>query len=79
MVKMGIYIARVHVDATWHLGPRGFATWTARGRLRGADVTCGVFIFTLYIFLHNVYVFRLSEDRLSIPYKSRTLYTHLLS
>ena len=47
---MELYIARVHVDATWHLGPRGSATWIARGRLRGAEVTRGVFILTIYIF-----------------------------
>ena len=52
MEKMGIYIARVHVDA-W--GPRGFATWTARLRLRGAEVTCGRYLNLLYIFLYNVY------------------------
>ena len=54
MEKIGIYIACVHVDAMWHLGLRGSAMWIARGRLRGTDVTRGVFIFTLYIFLHNV-------------------------
>ena len=43
--KKGVYIARVHVDATWHSGPRGFATWTARGRLRGADVTCVRYLY----------------------------------
>ena len=34
---------------TW--GPRGSTTWTARGRLRGVDVTRGVIIFTIYILL----------------------------
>ena len=43
MEKMGIYIARVHVDATWHLGPRDSATWTSRRHLRGANVTRGIF------------------------------------
>ena len=49
MEKMGIHIAHVHMDATWHLGPRGSATWTTRGCLRGADVTRGAFIFNMYI------------------------------
>ena len=39
------------MDATWHSGPRGRATLTVRGRLRGADLTRGVFIFTIYIII----------------------------
>ena len=49
--QKGIYFARLQVDATWHSGPRGSATWTACRRLRGTDVTCDVFIFTIYIYI----------------------------
>ena len=43
MQKMGAFIARAHVDATWHTRPRGSATWTRECLSDTGDV---IFIFT---------------------------------
>ena len=51
--KMGAFIARAHVDVTWHARPRGSATWT-RASAYVAPVMSYLYLLVLYMVIVHI-------------------------
>ena len=54
MQKRVYYFARVHVDATWHSGPRGSVMRAHAAPTRQGDVCYYLHIYFTYYIVHNV-------------------------